>query len=58
MEKGSKVRVRSGPFADKIGLICELDGRGGARVLLGLLSTRLALDALELSVEGRVRPAR
>ncbi|MEO7330053.1 MAG: KOW motif-containing protein, partial [Minicystis sp.] len=56
MEKGARVRVRTGPFADKIGVIGELDGRGGARVLLGLLSTRLDLGALELSLEGRERP--
>jgi hypothetical protein len=57
MEKGAKVRVRSGPFVDKIGVIGELDSRGGARVLLGLLSTRLELHDLELAVEGRERPA-
>jgi hypothetical protein len=57
MEKGARVRVRTGPFADKVGVIGELDGRGGARVLLGLLSTRLDLGELELSLEGRERPA-
>ncbi|MFT3774717.1 MAG: hypothetical protein QM820_55910 [Minicystis sp.] len=58
LDKGSRVRVRSGPFADKVGVIGELDGRGGARVLLGLLSTRLELSDLEPVVEGRAeRPA-
>ena len=57
IEKGAKVRVRSGPFIDKIGVIGELDSRGGARVLLGLLSTRLELHDLELAVEVRERPA-
>jgi hypothetical protein len=58
LEKGARVRVRSGPFADKVGVIGELDGRGGARVLLGLLSTRLDLADLEPVVEGRAeRPA-
>jgi sRNA-binding protein len=57
IEKGAKVRVRSGPFVDKIGVIGELDSRGGARVLLGLLSTRLELHDLELAVETRERPA-
>jgi regulator of protease activity HflC (stomatin/prohibitin superfamily) len=58
LDKGSKVRVRSGPFADKIGVIGELDGKGGARVLLGLLSTRLDLGDLEPVIEGRAeRPA-
>ncbi len=57
LEKGSRVRVRRGAFGDKIGVVSELDGRGGARVLLGLLSTRLELDDLELVVDGRDRPA-
>jgi len=58
LEKGSRVRVRTGPFADKVGVIGELDGRGGARVLLGLLSTRLDVADLELVIEGRAeRPA-
>jgi hypothetical protein len=57
VEKGGKVRVLSGPFADKIGVVGELDGRGGARVLLGLLSTRLDLSELEPVVEGRERPS-
>ncbi|XXX77164.1 hypothetical protein WMF30_00100 [Sorangium sp. So ce134] len=57
IEKGSRVHVRRGPFGDKIGVVSELDGRGGARVLLGLLSTRLELDDLELVVDGRDRPA-
>ncbi len=57
LEKGVKVRVLSGAFADKVGVIGELDGRGGARVLLGLLSTRLDVADLEPVVEGRERPA-
>jgi hypothetical protein len=57
LEKGARVRVLSGPFAEKVGVLSELDGRGGARVLLGLLSTRLELTELEPSLEGRERPA-
>ncbi|APR82894.1 TolA protein [Minicystis rosea] len=58
LDKGSRVRVCSGPFAEKVGVIGELDGRGGARVLLGLLSTRLELSDLEPVIEGRAeRPA-
>lgn len=57
LDKGSRVRVLSGPFVDKIGVIGDLDGRGGARVLLGLLSTRLDLGDLEPVVEGRERPS-
>lgn len=57
MEKGARVRVLRGPFADKIGTVAELDGRGGARVLLGLLSTRIEASDLEVVPEGRERPA-
>ena len=57
IEKGSRVRVLAGAFAEKLGVVNELDGRGGARVLLGLLSTRLDLVDLEPVVEGRDRPA-
>jgi hypothetical protein len=57
VDKGSRVRVLSGPFAHKLGVVSELDGRGGARVLLGLLSTRLDLTDLELAPNRRDRPA-
>jgi len=55
LEKGARVRVRSGPFADKVGTVSEVDGRGGARVMLGLLSSRFDLQELEALVEGRER---
>jgi hypothetical protein len=57
IEKGTRVRVLSGAFADKVGLVGELDGRGGARVLLGLLSTRIEVANLVPVPEGRERPA-
>lgn len=57
LDKGAKVRVLSGPFAGKVGVIGELDARGGARVLLGLLSTRLLTEQLEAVVEAKDRPA-
>ncbi len=44
---GSRVRVRSGPFADKVGVVAELDGRGAARVIIGGLSTRVELADIE-----------
>jgi len=47
---GTKVRVLGGPFAGRVGVIRELDGRGSARVALGLLSARVLLENL--------RPAR
>jgi hypothetical protein len=50
LEVGAKVRVLGGPFAGRVGVISELDGKGGARVALGLLSARVLLENL--------RPAR
>ncbi len=50
IELGSHVLVKSGPFEGKEGVVEELDGRGGARVRLGLLATRIGvaeLSALE-----------
>jgi hypothetical protein len=43
---GAKVRVLGGPFAGRVGVISELDGKGGARVTLGLLSARVLLENL------------
>lgn len=57
IEKGARVRVLRGAFADKIGVVNELDGRGGARVMLGLLSTRIDTTDLVLVPDARERPA-
>jgi hypothetical protein len=57
LEKGARVRVLAGAFAGRVGVVSDLDGRGGARVLLGLLSARIELADLEPVVEGRGRPA-
>ncbi|PIE05530.1 MAG: hypothetical protein CSA75_04260, partial [Sorangium cellulosum] len=54
--KGARVRVLSGPFEGKIGVIGEFDGRGRARVMLGLLSTQLLVEQLEAVVEAKDRP--
>jgi hypothetical protein len=56
IEKGMKVRVLEGPFAGKEGLVQELDGNGGARVMLGLLAVRIDVTDLVSSAEGRGRP--
>ena len=56
LEKGTRVRVLEGPFSGKVGVIQELDGKGGARVMLGLLAVRLAVKDLAPCVEGRARP--
>jgi hypothetical protein len=53
---GAKVRVLGGPFAGRVGVISELDGRGGARVTLGLLSARVLLENLRPARE-LVRPS-
>jgi hypothetical protein len=46
IEKGSRVRVLDGAFAGKVGTVQDLDGKGGARVMLGLLAVRV--DAKDL----------
>lgn len=56
METGARVRVLAGPFLGKVGVVTELDGRGGARVQLGLLTQRFDLVDLEPAA-GRSRPA-
>jgi hypothetical protein len=57
LEKGARVRVLRGAFADKVGVVNELDGRGGARVMLGLLSTRIDTADLVVVPDARERPA-
>ncbi len=47
-EKGARVGIVTGPFAGKVGTIAEMEGTKSARVLLGLLSTRLDLSNLTL----------
>jgi hypothetical protein len=56
IERGSRVRVLDGPFSGKIGVVHELDGKGGARVMLGLLAVRLEVKNLTTQVQGRYRP--
>jgi hypothetical protein len=55
VEKGVRVRVLEGPFSGKVGVVQELDGKGGARVMLGLLAVRLAVKDVVACAEGRVR---
>jgi transcription antitermination factor NusG len=52
IEKGTRVRVLSGPFANKTGVVQELDGTGRARVRLGLLAATLEIRDLVASTEG------
>ena len=56
VDKGARVRVLEGPFAGKVGVVQELDGKGGARVMLGLLAVRLDVKDLVACAEGRERP--
>jgi hypothetical protein len=56
VEKGTRVRVLAGPFVGKVGVVQELDGRGRARVLLGLLSTTCSVKDLIAARERDRRP--
>jgi hypothetical protein len=56
VEKGARVQVLGGPFEGKVGVVQELDGKGGARVMLGLLAMRFEVKDLIVSAEGRDRP--
>ncbi len=57
IEKGTRVQVLAGPFRGKVGVVQELDGRGAARVILGLLATRVEVKELIAAAEGKDRPA-
>jgi hypothetical protein len=54
VERGSRVQVLDGPFVGKVGIVQELDGKGGARVMLGLLAAHL--DVKDLAVASGKRP--
>ena len=56
IERGARVQVLKGPFSGKVGVVHEVDGKGGARVMLGLLAVRLEVGNLVPAVEGRGRP--
>jgi hypothetical protein len=55
IERGARVHVLKGPFSGKVGVVHELDGKGGARVMLGLLAVRLEVGNLVPAAEGRAR---
>jgi len=46
IEKGTRVKVLAGPFANKLGVVQAIDGKGRARVQLGLLAATLDLSDL------------
>jgi hypothetical protein len=53
IEKGTRVHVLSGPFVGRVGTVQDLDGKGHARVLLGLLATRVPLTELIATANGK-----
>jgi transcription antitermination factor NusG len=53
---GDRVRVVAGPFSGKVGVVQELDAKGGARVMLGLLVVRFEFENLTPQADGRARP--
>ena len=56
VEKGARVRVLEGAFRGKVGLVQALDGKGGARVMLGLLAVRIDVKDLATVSDGSARP--
>jgi KOW motif-containing protein len=56
IEKGSHVRVLDGAFCGKVGVVQEVDAKGRARVMLGLLAVRVDVRDLARCAEGRNRP--
>ncbi len=56
IDRGTHVRALAGPFAGQAGVVQELDGKGGARVLFGLLTTRVEVGDLAVASKGRGRP--
>jgi hypothetical protein len=55
IEKGTRICVLYGPFSGKVGIVQELDGKGGARVLFGLLAARLNVSDLVGCAEKKER---
>ncbi|HVJ91598.1 MAG TPA: KOW motif-containing protein, partial [Labilithrix sp.] len=51
IEKGIKVRVLAGPFANRLGIVQEIDPKNRARVRLGLLVATIDMKDLAASVE-------
>lgn len=50
------MRVLEGPFAGETGVVQEDDGKGKARVMVGLIAVRLDVKNLATEVEGPARP--
>ncbi len=54
--KGATVQVLAGPFEGKVGVVQELDGKGGARVVLGTMSSWVPVAYLTYESAARERP--
>ena len=54
--KGSFVRVIGGTLDGKTGIVQQIEGRGYARVMIGLLATRVKVADLLLVSSARARP--
>jgi hypothetical protein len=52
VEKGVRVRVLAGPFANRLGIVQEIAPKNRARVRLGLLVATIDMKDLAASVEG------
>ncbi len=52
--KGVTVQVMAGPFEGKVGVVQELDGKGGARVVLGTMSSWVPI--VDLTKDAAVAP--
>lgn len=55
IEKGAKVRVLAGPFANRLGIVQELDGKTRVRVRLGLLVATIDVKDVAVASDA-VRP--
>ena len=55
IERGDRVLALAGPFAGQSGVVQELDGKGGARVLFGLLAARVEVRDLTTAAAKRGR---
>ncbi len=51
--RGSRVRIEGGPFSGKVGTVAEVDSKGQAKVLLGLLVARVEISQLSPVAAGR-----
>ena len=57
LDRGAEVEVLAGPFIGRVGVVQEIDAKGDARVLFGLLATRIAAKDLALSGRDAARPS-